>query len=57
MPKTTKDNWGTPSLKEKLEEKLEGKLDDDAKLFQFLKIILMKLPISNETHPNMWMKI
>jgi len=34
MLKSTKNNWGAPSLKEKFEEKL-----DDAKLFQFLKII------------------
>jgi len=45
-------NWDAPSFKEKFEEKL----DDDTKLFQFLKIIWMKLPILNETQPNMWMK-
>jgi len=35
MFKSTKNNWRVPSLKEKFKEKL----DDDAKLFQFLKTI------------------
>jgi len=52
MPKSTENNWRAQILKKKFEEKL----DDDAKLFQFLKINWMKLPILNEIHPNMWMK-
>ena len=52
MPKSTKNNWRAPSLKEKFEEKM----DEDARLFQFLKINWMKLPVFNESHPNMWMK-
>jgi len=35
MPKNTKNNWRALMFKEKFEEKL----DDDAKLFQFLEII------------------
>jgi len=35
MPKSYQNNWGAQSLKENFKEKL----DDDAKLFQFLKII------------------
>jgi len=41
MPKSTKNNWGESSLEKKFEENL----DDDAKLFQFFKIIQKKLPI------------
>jgi len=37
MLESTKNNWGASNLKEKIEEKL----DDDAKL---LKIIWMKFP-------------
>jgi len=53
MLKSNKNYWGASNLEEKFEEKLD---DDDAKLFQFFKIIWMKLPILNETHPNMWIK-
>jgi len=52
MPKISKKIWGAPSLEEKFGEKL----GNDAKLFLFLKIIRMKLPILNEIYPNLWMQ-